>query len=350
MDFDEQLIKFVDEVLQNALNEHASDIHIEPYETNCRIRYRKDGLLYLTHEISTYFASRIIARLKIMAKLDITEKRLPQDGRLQIISKSYHPVDIRMNTCPTLHGEKLVLRILDINHIALDINSLGFTEKQKIIFLGAITKPHGMILLTGPTGSGKTITLYSALRYLNTIEKNISTIEDPIEISLEGINQMNINPKLGLDFSSALQTLLRQDPDIIMVGEIRDQKTATLALQAAQTGHLVLSTLHTNNAAEALTRLQTLGISSQHINKANIFLIAQRLVRTLCTFCKLKEFQYYKAVGCEHCLQGYQGRTGIYEFICQRENDTTYSLRTSVLNKVEQGITSLYEANRVIPE
>ncbi|SRR5579883_84501 len=304
---DEPIIELVDRLIQDAITKRASDIHIEPYEQSCRIRFRCDGLLHETTTLPLPLAARVTTRLKIMANLNIAERRLPQDGRIQL----RHPekMDIRVNTCPTLFGEKVVLRILNIKHSQLDIQALGMTDTQKQLFLEKLAQPQGLILVTGPTGSGKTITLYSALHYLNQIEKNISTVEDPIEIELNGINQVNINLPIGLDFSTVLRTFLRQDPDIIMVGEIRDADTAAIAIQAAQTGHLVLSTLHTNSAAETITRLQSMGIPAYHLIHSISLIIAQRLLRKLCPHCQ------QPPLGCEHCLQGYQGRMGIFELI-----------------------------------
>lgn len=376
--YDEPLVQFVDHIIQHALQQKASDIHIEPYETICRIRYRQDGILYEVAEIPIIFATRLVTRLKVMAKLDISEQRLPQDGRFKI-----NNIDIRINTCPILFGEKIVLRLLDAKNASLDINELGLTENQKNLFFEKITRPQGLILVTGPTGSGKTLTLYSALNYLNNSEKNISTVEDPIEIQLHGINQVNINPKINLHFTTALRTFLRQDPDIIMIGEIRDTETAEIAIQAAQTGHLVLSTLHTNSAIEAITRFQSMGVAAYNIINSITLIIAQRLVRKLCSRCKQKENlsrstlknlaitednTIYHAVGCQYCLQGYYGRTGIYEFlpvtpsiaeliisqastqsIIDAANKEGFcSLRETGLTKVLQGITSLTEINRVI--
>jgi type IV pilus assembly protein PilB len=379
--YDEPLIKFVDDIIQHALQKSASDIHIEPYETHCRIRYRQDGILYEITEIANTLASRLITRLKVMAKLDISERRLPQDGRFQL-QQAEVAIDIRINTCPTLFGEKIVLRILDINKLSLNINTLGLTDAQKNIFLHTISAPQGLILVTGPTGSGKTVTLYSALNYLNIATKNISTIEDPVEIQLVGINQVNVNPKIGLSFSNMLRTLLRQDPDIIMVGEIRDTETAEIAIQAAQTGHLVLSTVHTNNAIDTLSRLHAMNIAAYHLINSLSLIIAQRLVRKLCCHCKIPEILsadireqlkigdnvLYRPQGCQHCLHGYHGRIGIYEVLPitaaiidlmieganngevsqQIENEGFINLRQRGIQLVTQGITSLSEINRVI--
>jgi type IV pilus assembly protein PilB len=358
--YDEPLIQFVDNIIQHALQKSASDIHIEPYESICRIRYRQDGLLHEVTEIPNNLADRLMTRLKVMAKLDISERRLPQDGRFQL---SKHAIDVRINTCPTLFGEKIVLRILDANKILFDVNALGMTDWQKQIFLEKISHPQGLILVTGPTGSGKTVTLYSALHALNTTEKNILTAEDPVEIKLHGINQVNINPKIGLQFATVLRTFLRQDPDVIMIGEIRDTETAEIAIQAAQTGHLVLSTLHTNNAIETLMRLESMGISRYNLSNAISLIIAQRLVRKICVHCHAIDF-----VQCAHCFQGYLGRAGIYEMLPMDEkisrliaanasiatlNDHLdqegfLNLRRMGLEKVSQGITTFSEINRVI--
>jgi type IV pilus assembly protein PilB len=356
VNYDEPLIKFVDELLQHAIQQATSDIHIEPYETSCRIRYRQDGLLREITEIPIQLASRLVTRLKVMAKLDITERRLPQDGRIQ-----RNGIDIRFNSCPTLFGEKMVLRLLDASKVSLDIDSLGLNDLQKQIFLQKISQPQGLILVTGPTGSGKTVTLYSALNYLNQPEKNILTVENPVEIQLKGINQVNINPKIGLDFSNTLRTFLRQDPDIIMVGEIRDQETAAIAIQAAQTGHLVFATLHTNHALETLNRLQSMGIAPHQLASSISLIIAQRLVRKLCLQCNIQ-------MPCGDCIDGFKNRVGIYEFLPittplselieqsasthilmeQMKREGFVTLRESGLEKIRQGITSLTELNRII--
>jgi type IV pilus assembly protein PilB len=374
---DEPLIQFVDHILEHAIQKSASDIHIEPFAHHCRIRYRQDGVLYEISELATHLASRLITRLKVMANLDISERRLPQDGRFQL-QRLNHNIDIRINTCPTLHGEKLVLRILDNQKLSLEIANLGFSKTQQKTFLTHIASSQGMILVTGPTGSGKTVTLYSALRHLNTTAKNISTVEDPIEIQLAGINQVNINPKIGLHFATVLKTFLRQDPDIIMLGEIRDAETASIAIQAAQTGHLVFSTVHTSNALETLTRLQAMGMNTYNLVNSISLLVAQRLIRKLCERCKQPDVLpphllntnsiVYRASGCRHCLHGYLGRTGIYEMLvmteslaqlllantsptkiaekCQREG--FISLYQSGLEAVRNGVTSFYELHRVL--
>src|SRR3990167_11373159 len=285
INFNESVIQVVNRLLQDAILNHASDIHIEPYHQHCRIRFRSDSLL---HEVATFpspLAMQMITRLKIMANLNIAERRLPQDGHISL--QNDHKIDIRISTCPTLFGEKIVLRLLNSSAIKSDIHQLGLTDTQQQLFLNKLKQPQGLILVTGPTGSGKTITLYSALHYLNKPEKNISTVEDPVEIQLPGINQVNINTKINLHFSTVLRTLLRQDPDIIMIGEIRDPETADIAIQAAQTGHLVLSTLHTNSAIETLTRLHAMKILAYNLAGSLSLIIAQRLIRTLCAHCKI---------------------------------------------------------------
>lgn len=364
-------ITYVDQMIQQALQRSVSDIHIEPYQDYCRLRYRQDGILYEITHCSNEMALRLITRLKILAKLDIAERRLPQDGRFR-----YQNCDIRISSCPILFGEKMVLRLMDTKQSLLDINLLGLTEKQKKLFLEKISQPQGLILVTGPTGSGKTITLYSALHHLNQTEKNISTIEDPIEIQLSGINQTLVSMKSGLHFANTLRALLRQDPDIIMVGEIRDTETAEIAVQAAQTGHLVLSTLHTTSAIETVSRLQSMTISPYDIISSISLIVAQRLVRKLCPHCKKREtisvdntmHSIFRANGCNACLQGYRGRIGIYEclaitekivdLILMRANSFSLveelkktgfmSLQESGLQKVVDGITSMAEMNRVL--
>jgi len=365
INYDEPLIHFVDNLIQHAIRQSASDIHIEPFENICQIRYRKDGILYKMTEIPSQLATRLVTRLKVMAKLDITERRLPQDGRLQ-----RHQIDIRISSCPIAFGEKIVLRLLYLEKSSLDINELGFNTFQKNLVLEKIKQPQGLILVTGPTGSGKTVTLYSALTILNSTEKNILTIEDPVEIQLQGINQVSIHAKIGLNFATTLRTFLRQDPDIIMVGEIRDHETAEIAIQAAHTGHLVLSTLHTNSAIETLNRLQAMSIAEYNIISSISLIIAQRLVRKLCQHCKLPDNHSatFRAKSCKHCLHGYHGRIGIYEvlpmtekiaelilnkknsaaLLKQAKQEGFQSLRETGLEKVNQGITSLTEINRVI--
>lgn len=381
VNYDEPLIRFVDHIIQQALQQGASDIHIEPFEKICRIRYRQDGLLYEIADMPINLSGRLVTRLKVMAKLDISERRIPQDGRFAL-----NHIDIRMSTCPTLFGEKIVLRLLDNNKVSLELDRLGLTATQKQLFIDVISQPQGLILVTGPTGSGKTVTLYSALNYLNTKEKNISTVEDPVEIQLTGINQVHINPKINLHFATALRSFLRQDPDILMIGEIRDTETADIALQAAQTGHLVFSTLHTNSAIDTLMRLQSMGIAPYNLASSITLIIAQRLVRKLCPHCKLPEMcpekllelmgfantknTLYRAVGCDQCLQGYQGRVGIYELLpitanlmqlimanahaslimTQAKQDGFLTLREVGFEQVMQGFTTLIELNRVAPK
>lgn len=355
-DLEEPVIKFVNQMIQDAIQQSVSDIHIEPYANQCRIRVRRDGLLYENHLLPNTLTTRIAARLKVMAKLDIAEKRLPQDGRFQLFG-----IDIRMNSCPTYFGEKIVLRLLDANKLSLEIAALGFSDSQQNLFLDKISQPQGLILVTGPTGSGKTVTLYSALQHRNKNEINISTVEDPIEIQLPGINQVNIHPKIGLDFPQVLRALLRQDPDIIMVGEIRDHETAQIAIQAAHTGHLVFATLHTNSAWDALTRLNSMDVSSYHILQALSLIVSQRLIRKLCGHCKIfdTKSETFIAKGCEYCLNGYSGRTGIYECLPITENISDYflqgnkpvltdTLKNAALQKLSEGITSLPEIQRVL--
>jgi type IV pilus assembly protein PilB len=378
-DNDTPIIKFVDQILNDALTKNASDIHFEPYEKLFRIRFRIDGILYEITKIDISLAERFTSRIKIMAKLNIAEKRLPQDGRFTLSVKNNLNRDCRISTCPTLFGEKIVIRILNPNNISLKIDQLGFDQIQQQIFSESIGAPQGMILVTGPTGSGKTVTLYTALNALNVTSKNISTIEDPIEINLLGINQVEVNHKINLDFPNALRAFLRQDPDIMMIGEIRDFETAEIAIKAAQTGHMVLSTLHTNNASATITRLINMGIATYNIASSISLIIAQRLVRRLCDNCKQEKHLPQKALieagfnlphinnnciftptGCNKCKQGYLGRIGIFEFlpitknisdaILQHNNNFSCSstLREQALNKVTLGLTSLEEINRAI--
>lgn len=377
--YDEPLIKFVDNIILHAFQQNVSDIHIESYENNCRIRYRQHGILFPVNEIQQQLATRIITRLKVMAKLNIAEKRLPQDGRFQIDN-----IDIRINSCPTHFGEKVVLRLLNSNPISLDIHQLGLTEQQQTLFIDTISRSQGMILVTGPTGSGKTVTLYSALNYLNTSEKNISTVEDPIEIRLNGINQVNVNSKIGLEFSTVLRAFLRQDPDIIMIGEIRDLETAEIAIQASQTGHLVLSTLHTNSAIETITRIRAIGVPAYNIAESISLIIAQRLIRKLCDSCKipekLKHYSHlnikntslpkniYRAKGCIQCTQGYKNRIALYEclpitekisrlilattdthvILSEAKQHGFIALKEMALQQILQGTTSFAETSRVL--
>jgi type IV pilus assembly protein PilB len=380
---DEPLVRFVNNMIENAINKNASDIHFEVYEKYCRVRFRQDGILHEITKPSKHIAQRLAARLKIMAKLDISERRLPQDGRCKIKLTEKKSIEIRVSSCPTIYGEKIVLRLLNPEGILRDTQQLGFNQKQQDDFFAAINKPQGLILVTGPTGSGKTVTLYAALCHLNTVNKNISTVEDPVEINLPGINQVNINNKAGLTFSKTLRAFLRQDPDIIMIGEIRDFETAEIAIKAAQTGHLVLSTLHTNSAAEAITRLHNMGVPLYNIASSIALITAQRLARKLCSKCKkphnlspaiCKKFSFpqdttiFKASNCKHCSEGYFGRIAIHEtllmnenlqdFILQKSNNLIIekaakqhgflNLQQTGLEKVQQGLTSLEEIHRVI--
>lgn len=362
---DNQIIHLVNSLLQDAIEKKVSDIHFEPLETHYRIRFRLEGLLQEITSFPHTISITLLTRIKIMADLNIAEKRLPQDGRFTLT----HPrkVDIRVSTCPALFGEKMVLRILDIKHTALSLDKLGLSSAQLQLFYEKLSTPQGLILVTGPTGSGKTITLYAALNYLNHIEKNITSIEDPIEIELAGINQIPINHKIGFSFSNALRTILRQDPDVIMLGEIRDSETANLAVEAAQTGHLVLSTLHTNNATEAILRLQTMHIPTHHLVNSLSLIIAERLVRTLCVFCR-ENTTKNQIRGCAQCRQGYLGRIGIFEMIpitptlshmiAEKSPLSTLMnhikqqkyllLAQSGLEKVAHGLTNLQELKRVL--
>ncbi|MCG8516473.1 MAG: type IV-A pilus assembly ATPase PilB [Pseudomonadales bacterium] len=384
---DAPIVKYVNKLLLDAIRTGASDIHFEPYEKVYRVRYRTDGILKEVSKPSIKLAPKISARVKIMSQLDISERRVPQDGRIKMKLSKTKAIDFRVNTLPTLWGEKIVLRILDPSQAKLGIDVLGYEEDQKQLYMDALEQPQGMILVTGPTGSGKTVSLYTGLNILNTPERNISTAEDPAEINLEGINQVNVNTKVGLGFAEALRAFLRQDPDIIMVGEIRDLETANIAIKAAQTGHLVLSTLHTNSAAETLTRMMNMGVPSFNIATSVSLIIAQRLGRRLCNSCKepaeipndvlLAEgfteaqietgFTLYRPKGCDKCSGGYKGRVGIYEVVKitdklanmimeeassiaiarQAQEEGFANLRQSALEKVIQGVTSLEEANRV---
>ncbi len=328
---DFSLVQYVDQLLQNAIDQGVSDIHFEPRPKKLTIRFRIDGHLVVQPSPPTELIERVLARIKVISNLDIAEKRLPQDGRFVLdIGETKRTIDCRVSTCPTLHGEKIVVRLLDNQQQSLEIETLGLVTKQRILLLEALQKKQGMILVTGPTGAGKTLTLYSALHYLNQESLNITSVEDPVEINLPGINQINVHYQIGLDYSAALKMFLRQDPDIIMLGEIRDSKTANIAIQAAQTGHLVLSTLHTNSAVQTLTRLINMEISLYNIATSVTLIIAQRLVKRLCIHCKrpsrlsmnalkklkLKEnesFSVFQAIGCKQCIHGYRGRTGIFE-------------------------------------
>ncbi|MFI3122260.1 MAG: type IV-A pilus assembly ATPase PilB, partial [Methylococcaceae bacterium] len=331
---DAPIVRYVNKILLDSIKQGVSDIHMEPYEKIFRIRYRSDGILRQVATPPASIAGRLVSRLKVMSKMDIAERRVPQDGRIKMTLSKNRAIDFRVNTCPTLFGEKVVLRILDPTSAQLGIEKLGFEPEQQRIFLEAINKPYGLVLVTGPTGSGKTVTLYTGLNILNTIERNISTAEDPVEITVEGINQVNMNPKAGLTFASALRAFLRQDPDIIMVGEIRDLETAEIAVKAAQTGHLVLSTLHTNDAPQTLNRLLQMGIPPFNIVASVNLIMAQRLGRRLCEHCKvpadfpdkvllgagfkpeeLRDLKIFSPVGCDHCNNGYKGRVGVYQVL-----------------------------------
>jgi len=383
---DAPIVTYINKILLDAIKKGASDLHFEPYEKSYRIRFRVDGILTEISKPPIHLASKMAARLKVMSKLDIAERRVPQDGRIKLALSKKKSIDFRVSTLPTMWGEKVVMRILDSSSAMLGIEMLGYEPEQKKIYTDALDQPQGMILVTGPTGSGKTVSLYTGLNILNTPERNISTAEDPVEINLEGINQVQINLKAGLTFPSALRSFLRQDPDIVMVGEIRDLETAEIAIKAAQTGHLVLSTLHTNSAAETLNRLLNMGVPAYNVASSVSIIIAQRLARRLCMQCKepesipehelleqgflteqLPDVKLFKAVGCDHCTGGYKGRVGIYEVIkitdeistiimeggnslqvaeqCQKEGFN--NLRQSGLLKALHGVTSLEEINRV---
>jgi type IV pilus assembly protein PilB len=384
---DAPIVRFVNKVMLDAIKRGASDIHFEPYERSYRIRFRLDGVLKEVATPPVQLAIKLSARLKVMSRLDIAERRVPQDGRIKMKISKNRAIDFRVSTCPTLFGEKVVMRILDPSSASLGIDLLGYEPFQKKLYMDALSRPHGMILVTGPTGSGKTVSLYTGLSILNTEDTNISTAEDPVEIMLPGINQVNINPKVGLTFAGALRAFLRQDPDVIMVGEIRDLETAEIAIKAAQTGHLVLSTLHTNDAPKTLTRLVDMGVKPYAIATSVNLIIAQRLARRLCNNCKtrvdiphealLKEgfsgeeiatgLQIFGPVGCTQCTDGYKGRTGIYEVMPvseeigriimgggsvldikeQAAREGVWGLRQAALHKVKLGVTSLDEINRV---
>jgi type IV pilus assembly protein PilB len=336
---EEPLVLFLNQILNEAIKKKATDIHFEPYENFYRIRFRLDGLLHTINQPPLEINQQLSSRLKIIANLDIAEKRLPQDGRY-----FFNHRDIRVSTCPTLYGEKIVFRLLDNHENIRCIDQLDLTESQQKLFLSAIEKPQGLILVTGPTGSGKTVTLYAALNYLNVISKNICTVEDPVEIQLPGINQVNIHQKAGLDFAKTLRTFLRQDPDIIMVGEIRDLETAEIALHAAQTGHLVLSTLHTNSSIETITRLMNIGLPSYEIASSISLITAQRLIRKLCVHCK-----DFPTQGCEHCTDGYAGRMAIHEILPMTEEMAELVFQGSSIKTLKecakkQGMISLKES------
>ena len=379
--------EFLNELLLHAIKKKVSDIHIEPYEKILRVRFRLDGMLQVVSMPPKSLARKMTSRIKVMAQLNTSERRVPQDGRIHFRVGEDKHIDFRVNTLPTLYGEKIVMRILDSDTAALGIDVLGFEDKQKTDLLEALGKPDGMILVTGPTGSGKTVTLYAGLNILNTSERNISTAEDPAEIQVPGINQVNVNNKVGLTFASALRAFLRQDPDIIMVGEIRDLETAEISVKAAQTGHLLLSTLHTNSAPETLTRLINMGVPAFNIASSVHLIVAQRLARRLCKECKvlvedvpkqaliqlgfeeeeIESIEIYEPNGCGECAHGYKGRVGIYqvmpisskmetmimdganslEIAIQAKKEGINDLRQSAMNKVKEGVTSLAELERV---
>jgi type IV pilus assembly protein PilB len=387
---DAPVVRFVNKVLLDAIKRGASDVHFEPYEKTFRVRTRLDGVLSEVAQPPVVLANKVCARLKVMSRMDIAERRVPQDGRIKMRLSKNRAIDFRVNTCPTLFGEKIVLRILDPSSAKLGIEMLGYENNQRALYEKYLAKPYGMILVTGPTGSGKTVSLYTGLNILNTEDRNISTAEDPAEINLPGINQVNVNPKVGLTFASALKAFLRQDPDVIMVGEIRDLETAEIAIKAAQTGHLVLSTLHTNDAPKTLTRMVDMGVKPYAIATSVSLIIAQRLARRLCGNCKevrdipkealLKEgfteeeieggLSVFGPNGCKQCNDGYKGRLGIFQVMEVSETmgriimeggnamqisdqaikDGVIDLRQAGLNKVKEGVTSLEEVNRVTIE
>ena len=387
---DAPVVRFVNKIMIDAIARGASDIHFEPYEKDFRVRTRLDGVLSEVATPPVVLANKVCARLKVMSRMDIAERRVPQDGRIKMRLCKNRAIDFRVSTCPTLFGEKIVLRILDPSSAKLGIEMLGYDDKQRALYEKHLAKPYGMILVTGPTGSGKTVSLYTGLNILNTVNRNISTAEDPAEINIKGINQVNINPKVGLTFASSLKAFLRQDPDVIMVGEIRDLETAEIAIKAAQTGHLVLSTLHTNDAPRTLTRLVDMGVKPYAIATSVSLIIAQRLARRLCNNCKeaqeipkeaLKKEGFtdaeiedgltvFAAKGCRQCNEGYKGRVGIFQVMevsetmgriimeggnamqiaQQATKEGVIDLRRAGLNKVKEGITSLVEINRVTIE
>lgn len=387
---DTPVVRFVNKILLDAINKGASDIHFEPYEKTYRVRLRQDGMLKEVASPPIQLAQKLSARLKVMSRLDISERRIPQDGRMKMKLSKNRAIDFRVNSCPTLFGEKIVLRILDPSSAQMGIEALGYEEEQKQLYLDALAKPYGMILVTGPTGSGKTVSLYTGLNILNTEDRNISTAEDPAEINMPGVNQVNVNPKVGLNFADALRAFLRQDPDVVMVGEIRDLETAEIAIKAAQTGHLVLSTLHTNDAPQTLSRLMNMGVPQFNIASSVSLIIAQRLARRLCKHCKKIEdvpketlieegfpesavdngITIYSPVGCDQCTNGYKGRVGVYQVMPvsdaisriimeggnaiqiadQAKKEKIPDLRESGIKKVLDGATSLEEINRVTKE
>ncbi|MEH6516582.1 MAG: type IV-A pilus assembly ATPase PilB [Halioglobus sp.] len=381
------VVRFVNKVLIDAIKQGASDIHFEPYEKDYRVRFRTDGILREVVKPPKTLSARLAARLKVMSQMDISERRVPQDGRIQMKLSRNRAIDFRVNTLPTLFGEKIVLRILDATSAQMGIDALGYEEDQKEMYMKALSQPQGMILVTGPTGSGKTVSLYTGLNILNDPQRNISTAEDPVEINMAGINQVHVNPKVGLNFAEALRSFLRQDPDVIMVGEIRDLETAEIAIKASQTGHLVLSTLHTNSAAETITRMLNMGVPAFNLATSISLIIAQRLARRLCKDCSepaddiphetllkagfseeiLENATIMKPVGCANCVDGYKGRVGVYEVVritpeiaklIMEEGDAIQirelaqaagfnDLRASALLKAAQGLTSLEEVNRI---
>lgn len=386
---DAPIISFVNRILNKACISHASDIHFETYFELFRIRYRIDGILYEIEKPPLHLAARINARIKILANLDISEKRLPQDGQFRFVSKSNHTIDCRVSTCPTRVGEKIVIRLLNQTIVKPNLKQLELSSKDYTILINALNREQGLILVTGPTGSGKTMTLFSAIDYLNTPEKNISTVEDPIEIKLSGINQVEINPKIGLTFQTILRSFLRQDPDVIMLGEIRDPETADLALKAAQTGHLVLATIHAKHTLDTFARMRHLNVDEFDLLHNLSLIIAQRLVRRLCQKCKsiqdclseaelnqfnlttnfFTEHKIYQAKGCAHCTNGYQGQVALFEMLTISDaikellSQTNYNpssmlkiaqqegmltLREAGLLKIQQGVTSFSELRRIL--
>jgi len=380
------VVRFVNKVLLDAIKRGASDIHFEPYERKYRVRLRMDGVLKAVASPPVKMSRRLAARLKVMSSLDISETRVPQDGRIKLNLSKGRSIDFRVSSCPTLFGEKIVLRILDAAAAKMGIDKLGYEEEQKKLFLGALHKPQGMVLVTGPTGSGKTVSLYTGLNILNEEQRNISTVEDPVEIRMHGINQVQQNVRQGMTFAKALRSFLRQDPDVIMVGEIRDLETAEIAIKAAQTGHMVLSTLHTNDAPQTVARLMNMGVAPYNITSAVSLIIAQRLARRLCTHCRhtidipkeallkegfkaeeIEDLVIYDAEGCSHCNEGYKGRVGFYQVMplsepiqkiileggnaldisAEAKKEGILDLRAAAMNKVREGLTSLAEMNRV---
>ena len=383
---DTPVVRFVNKLLMDAIKLGASDIHVEPYEKRLRVRYRVDGVLHESASPPISLANRLVARIKILSRLDIAERRVPQDGRLKLAGQRNTKIDFRVSTLPTVHGEKVVMRLLDSSGASLKLSDLGMEADQLVHYEAAVKKPYGMVLVTGPTGSGKTVSLYSALAMLNRPETNISTVEDPVEINLDGINQVAINEKANLTFSAALRSFMRQDPDIIMVGEIRDLETAEIAIKASQTGHLVLSTLHTNDATATIMRMLNMGIAPYNVAGSINLIMAQRLARRLCSNCKqptdlppetlidagIKEDDIdnvtaFEAIGCDACTNGYKGRAGIFQVLpvsdkltsmilksagqdeleSQAIEEGVLTLRQSALKKFATGQLSLAEVERV---